>query len=43
MNNRRLANISYPTEDMDAACKRYVDEEVLKDADVHVKDSEMTV
>jgi hypothetical protein len=37
----RLANISYPIEDMDAACKRYVDDEVLKDADVHEKDSKM--
>jgi hypothetical protein len=26
---------------MDAACKRYVDDEVLKDADVHEKDSKM--
>ena len=42
LNNRRLANISYPIEDKDAACKSYVDEEVVKVSDVHVKDSEMT-
>jgi chromosome segregation ATPase len=42
LNNRRLANISYPIEDKDAACKSYVDEEVVKIIDVHVKDSEMT-
>jgi chromosome segregation ATPase len=41
LNNRRLANISYPIEDKDAACKSYVDEEVAKVSDVHVKDSEM--
>ena len=42
LNNRRLANISCPIEDKDAACKSYVDEEVVKVSDVHVKDSEMT-
>jgi chromosome segregation ATPase len=41
LNNRRLANISCPIEDKDAACKTYVDEEVAKVSDVHVKDSEM--
>ena len=41
LNNRRLANISYPIEDKDAACKSYVDEEVVKIIDVHVKDSEI--
>jgi chromosome segregation ATPase len=41
LNNRRLANISCPIEDKDAVCKTYVDEEVAKVSDVHVKDSEM--
>jgi chromosome segregation ATPase len=41
LNNRRLANISCPIEDKDAACKTYVDEEVVKVSDVHVKDLEM--
>ena len=41
LNNRRLANISYPIDDKDAACKSYVDEEVIKVSDAHVKDSEI--
>jgi hypothetical protein len=37
VNNRRLAKIY-----KDAACKSYVDEEVVETSDAHVKDSETT-